>query len=87
MTEKLRLPVIVMISMASGYIGGLMSQSNKPAEAVGKPATVVAQVRAKSFVLVDDAGIVRRKVITDKDGPKVLFYNDAGKLYATYSRH
>jgi hypothetical protein len=87
MREKMRITALLLAAMASGYVGGLMSQVTTKAATVGKAPAVSKVVRANKFELVDSAGKVRG-TFEVKNNSSGLWLNDSsGKLRATFSAH
>ena len=69
---------LLLMSIAAGYIGGLMSQSPRQASADG---IIPDTIKARQFILVDNLGRARGRFGTSENGdPCLNLMDDAGKL-------
>jgi hypothetical protein len=75
------LKVNVGLSLAAGLLGGLLSQYLGPQLVHAQNKSVPPEVRAQSFVLVNDAGVTAGTFGFDENGNATVVLKDkAGKV-------
>ena len=68
MNKTIQTTALLLAAMASGYVGGLMSQASKPVGAQGAGVVVQDEVKAHRFTLVDEDNKLRATLeITPED--------------------
>jgi hypothetical protein len=80
--NKLYRPLTLVLTLAAGFTGGLLSRYIAPERVFAQaPKEATQQVRASSFVLLDEAGRTAGVfAIEKKDGlPNIVLFNVQGK--------
>lgn len=75
MRQTMKTAAMLLAAMCAGYLGGLLSQVNRPASAQAGNNVVTA----KKFVLVDNAGKTRGEFFVKDGDPGLRLLDGAGK--------
>ena len=69
------------LALAAGFVGGVLSHSfTAPAVHAQSPAAPAAEVRARSFLLVNEGGQVVGRLTAESDSrPAIRLYDAAGR--------
>ena len=83
--NKLYRPLTLVLTLAAGFAGGLLSRYVAPDRVFAQapaPKEATQQVRASSFVLLDEAGRTAGVFAVDKkDGrPNIVLFDERGKV-------
>lgn len=92
-TEYMSTKFTIMLALAAGFIGGLISRYSGPTSVYAQAPTSQQEIRAQKFILVDETGVVRgvfgieKNEKNDKNGePAIEILDSNGDVFAPVFR-
>ncbi len=73
-------PVITLLAVAAGFVGGVASQFLLPTPLVHAQVESPPRMVAQRFVLVDPKGVTRGEFKIEGDQPQIILYNRDGSV-------